>query len=1233
MGRFHGSLAEDLTAEAMIHGWEAVCKLWEASSVLDSCDLDGPAIDTADKIVQQHLRDALKLFETALDKFSCKIVYDIVGHAYNPILHELDRSDPEVEAFRQGSIGTLGGAGLNDLLCGAAVATVVRPGLEVTGIMRARPRVWVTLPSTRGQQTPQTGIAPVPAQHQQQLRFGSFAFKVPVLGAKVSSNCGQAQKSEAPRTCSDAVQIGNVKASAAPSSGADAATCHSEEQSGSVAQISSRTISPPSPRLAAQPACGASSRVSEHSTTQHGDLEQHHGAEESMGCATSQESSPAYVAATPIASGAMPLLPQPPQRPVASFTGAGPKGPLQLLLALRTGRRTGPVAVPATITAVDTKEDNPLSFRTGQFGTGESAGSELEAAVAGVGDRKTSKRSSACSVPAVKESPTGRLRKGTGAVETSGPRSGAAGARDAGSPGGGSHYRGVGSDDVDNDDDVCYQQYDTSTHYPATQPRQAVGSAVQQSQAPQGRPHYSAPVRAATTMVAATVSPPGAGSTLSANTVPRLAVATCGVSSSIGGGGQAGPVSSSERPTTACPDGRCNPAGPIPGPSLDRSASTATTAGAAVRADIGWNGGFESVKESPLGSTYAVSRGAPEINETSGSASGRDRTSTCRNGAVGAGPTRRSDSGGNGGNLNPARSAATAAAAAAAAPCGVPSSAALAAAAAVRAAVAAAAAANSRAGLPSSTALPSTTPRTGAVRAAPQPSPSSSATVIPNAGSEAGAGAGGDKDAAAASPPFAHTSNAAPGLPSPESKASGVEPGVFAGGTSGRPRIEAVPRRTPMPGAGKLAAHDVASAAAVAAAPCSGPGSCSGVSQGHGPATSRQGSRRQSETVLVAHMAQGRRFLAAVEAEVGDEDLGMSQPTLATPPTGHVHKTTSRSSGADLSAAAAARPPPPPHHHLFPRRQRSSRTLIVTATAMGNIDVALEPSRASGNPGRGAGRGARASRDRRELNAATAVTTTVADGGDRDAARELLRQQRHISRGRGRGSGRGTGLGIGQPLPPPSSKQQRPEAESCPQPNQQQQQQKHEQQWQHHDYQPPRLQQQRQQQEQHMGRTDRLSQVNNAHQREHYERHPPSDAPRAGGKAPPAHPHSAAAKAGVLKPGGGRGGGGGGDEVSAAALRAEESSEEASVRTARGVGGAGACGGEDDDAKEDEEQVEGEGCGDVQGAAGRRGGRGGGGWRGRWGLRRRGAGGGWRRRGAGGLVAGAGPTSGRPMPQ
>ncbi|GIL49669.1 hypothetical protein Vafri_5950 [Volvox africanus] len=1212
MGRFHGSLAEDLTAEAMIHGWEAVCKLWEASSVLDSCDLNGPAIDTADKMVQQHLRDALKLFETALDKFSCKIVYDIVGHAYNPILHELDRSDPEVEAFR-GSIGTLGGAVLNDLLCGAAVATVVRPGLEVTGIMRARPRVWVTLPSTRGEQTSQTGIAPVPAQHQQQLRFGSFAFKVPVLGAKASTNSGQAQKSEAPRALSDAVQSGNVKASAVPSSGADAATSHSAEQSGSATQISTRNVSPPSPRLAARPAFGASSWVSERSTTQHGDLEQHHGAEESTGCATRQGSSPAYVAATPAAGGVIPSLPQPPQRPVASFTGAGPKGPLQLLLALRTGRRTGPAAVPATTTAADTKEDNSSSFRTAQDpGTGEPAGSELEAAVAGGGGQKMIKRSGAYSGPAMKESPTGRLRKGTGAADTSGPRSDASGARDAESPGGSSHYRGLGSDDVDNDDDVCYQQYDTSTHHPATQPRPAVGAAVQ----PQRRSHHPAPVRAATTMMAAVVSPPGAGSTPSADAVPRLAMATCGVSSSIGGGGQAGPVPPLERRTTACPDGRCNPAGPVPAPSLDRSASTAIAAGAVVPTGIDCSGGFEAVKEAPMGSTYSVSHGAPEVNETSGSASGSDRTSTSRNSAAGAAPTRRSDSGGNGGNLNPARSA-TAAAAAAAASCGVPSSAALAAAAAVRAAVAAAAAANSRAGIPSSTAQPMTTPRTAAVRAAPQLPPSSSATVIANADPKAGSDGDAAVNAAAASPPSAH---AARWLPSSEFKVSGVEPGASAGATSGRPRMEAPPRRTAMPGAGKHAADAITPVAAVAAAAtCSGAGLCSDGSQGHGPAQSHQGPRRQSETVQVAQMARGGHLLAATEGEQGDEDLRMSQPMLgASPPTGHIYKTTSRSSGTDLSAASVAQPPHH-HHHLFPRKQRSSHTSIVSATSVGNTNAVSEPSRASGNPGRGAGRGARASQDQVELTAAAAVTTTVADGGGRDSA---LRQQRHISRGRRRG----TGLGIGQPLPPPASKQQ-------------QQQQQHEQQRQHHDYQPHRHQQLRQDQEQHMGRTDRLSQVSQAHQREHYERHPPSDAPRPTGKVPPAHSHSEAATAGVWKPGGGGGRGSGGTEASAVALRAEESLGEASVLTARGGGGAGTCGGEEEDAEEDEEQVEGEGCGDMPGygtwAAGRRGGRGGGGWRGRWGLRRQGGGGGgsWRRRGAGGLVAGAGPNGGRPTPQ
>ena len=56
MGRFQGSVAENLTAEAMIHGWEAICKLWQASSVLNgrvSVDPAGEGADSLDDNAQQ----------------------------------------------------------------------------------------------------------------------------------------------------------------------------------------------------------------------------------------------------------------------------------------------------------------------------------------------------------------------------------------------------------------------------------------------------------------------------------------------------------------------------------------------------------------------------------------------------------------------------------------------------------------------------------------------------------------------------------------------------------------------------------------------------------------------------------------------------------------------------------------------------------------------------------------------------------------------------------------------------------------------------------------------------------------------------------------------------------------------------------------------------------------------------------------------------------------------------
>ncbi|GIL73483.1 hypothetical protein Vretifemale_3619, partial [Volvox reticuliferus] len=1164
MGRFHGSPAEDLTAEAMIHGWEAICKLWEASSVLDSCDLDGPAIDTADKTVQQHLRDAIKLFETALDKFSCKIVYDIVGHAYNPILHELDRSDPEVEAFR-GSIGSLSGAVLSDFLCGAAVATVVRPGLEVTGIMRARPRVWVTLLSSGGIRTCQTGINPVPAQHQQQLRFAPFASKAPVLGAKALLT-GQARKLDASGASDGAVRIEYLNASA----GADIVALHSEEQSAPTVLISGHTVSQPVTLPAARPACGTSAGVSEYSTAQRGDQQQQHGAEERTGCAAMQgKNHPVYVTTAPVADGVMPILSSPSPLPAASaaasFAGAGPKGPLQLLLALRAGRRTGAVAVHATTTTTDIKEKTACSVRTGlDPGTGDPARSGLASAVAGGGGQKTNKRGGGSS-PAIKESASGRFRKGTGTADTGGPRCGAPGSHDDGSLGGDSQRRRVGSDDVDNNDDgghddVCYQQYDTSTHHPATQPRVATGTAVQQSQTPQRRLLQHAQRRAATALVATVVSSPGECSAPPTATVPRQAAAICG-RTSTGGIGQAGTVlSSSERPTSAWPDGRCNPAGPIPGPSLDRFEPTATAAPApAVPTGAFSGGGIEAIKDiMPICSTDSVSlHGAKDINETSGSAVGSDRTSTNMSSAAGAATTRWDDNGGNGGSFNPARSAA--AAGAAAASCGVPSSAALAAAAAVRAAVAAAAAANSRAGISSSTALPLTTPRTSAVRATPQPPPPPHATVIVNSDGRAGSDGGTAADAAAALTSFAP---AAPGLPSsPESKTeSGVEPGAPAGGTSGRPRMEAPPRRMPTPGGGTLAAGKITVdaiapvAAAATATTCSGPGTYRDGPGDHASGQSHQGSRQQSGT-RIAQVARRGHSSAGVEVELGDEDLETSRSTLASPLTGHIQKPTSRSSAAALPVAAAAQPPQ--QQHLCPRKQQSSHTSVASTTAAANTNAVSEPSRASCSSDCGTGHGERASQDRVELDAVAAVTTGAADGGGSDVA---LGQQRHVGRGRRRG----IGPGLWQPLAPPAS--------------QQQQQQRH--QGQYHDGQPRRLQQQ--QQERHMGRTDRASQLNQVHQREHYERHPPSDAPGVIGKVPAARPQSADSMARASKPGGGCGRRSGGAAASSATLLVEESPEEASGLTARGVGGAGACGG-DDAGGEDEEQVEGEEHGDVRG--------------------------------------------------
>lgn len=53
MGGFPGSAAENLTAEAMIFGWKAACKLWKASYVLNTYEAYDSATDSADRNAQE----------------------------------------------------------------------------------------------------------------------------------------------------------------------------------------------------------------------------------------------------------------------------------------------------------------------------------------------------------------------------------------------------------------------------------------------------------------------------------------------------------------------------------------------------------------------------------------------------------------------------------------------------------------------------------------------------------------------------------------------------------------------------------------------------------------------------------------------------------------------------------------------------------------------------------------------------------------------------------------------------------------------------------------------------------------------------------------------------------------------------------------------------------------------------------------------------------------------------
>ncbi|EFJ45252.1 hypothetical protein VOLCADRAFT_94455 [Volvox carteri f. nagariensis] len=454
MGRFHGSLAENLTAEAMIHGWEAICKLWQASSMLESNGVDDQAIEIADKTVQQNLRDAVKLLESALEKFSCNVIYGITGQMYNPIVHELDHSDPELEALqqRQENVGSSSGGALSDPLCGAAVATVVRPGLEVSGILRARPRVRVALVSTSASRAMiPGGASATPAQkhrNQQEAWLAPYAIKASSeLGATESDNAAFADAPvqlgylAAERAAATSRQMGPSPQTIAPSPPASTAAVSvsgpasaggdprgTEYSEGSVTW---REWSPSSDSVDMQEQDLNAAAV----TTSSG----HRATPSDM---TADASVPAD---SDVRNGGGAAMAAPgTARYTAAAVNAGARGPLQLLLALRAGHG-GSGSCGATTEIWKCSADGA----GGGKHTAENGGGPPACSIGGV-QEEACRRSSGAS--GVSEAPDAMACGSDPGLHDTGPLNG--------------ELRTASDDDRDSGhDDVYHQQYDTNFHH------------------------------------------------------------------------------------------------------------------------------------------------------------------------------------------------------------------------------------------------------------------------------------------------------------------------------------------------------------------------------------------------------------------------------------------------------------------------------------------------------------------------------------------------------------------------------------------------------------------------------------------------------------------------------------------------------------------------------------------------------------------------------------------------
>ncbi|GLC34823.1 hypothetical protein PLESTM_000243900 [Pleodorina starrii] len=458
MGRFQG-VAENMVAEAMVHGWEAICKLWSASGILDNYGSEGALLDDADKTVQKNLQDALGHLEAALEKFGCNSVRYVSGITYDPVLHELDPFDPKLKAFRQrreypGS--SSGGAALSDSLNGAAVALVVRPGLEVSGILRARPRVRVSLPSTLVGSAPLVTLSASSTQQQNAMPAPSD-LTAPQLGAAAPEPTG---------ACTDAVTPLGDASTVATSAGLahagqglpDAATAASVSSLGSAGPVSR-----PSEQVGSTD-----------------DSEGWHEWSPASGSGRGQESDPAAAhdhrradvggssASTSVVAGGGGVAVTAAAPGGGGVAAAAPRGPLQLLLALRAGHNSSGALR-------DASEHSAGGGGDGAFGGAARGAAGAEAAAMRPG------------WPG--ESSAGRWHEAKGASTRPDPAAAAGALRSepcafdaARESGGGASGDGNGAEygtmlEDDGDDDVCYLQYDASVLHP-------VGNYAQQRPAP-----------------------------------------------------------------------------------------------------------------------------------------------------------------------------------------------------------------------------------------------------------------------------------------------------------------------------------------------------------------------------------------------------------------------------------------------------------------------------------------------------------------------------------------------------------------------------------------------------------------------------------------------------------------------------------------------------------------------------------------------------------------------------